>query len=383
MVHTGTTKVAAKQEIASQKIPKAICVWTVESDESTRPRVESSPLTIHEDRITGKGFTSMTCYNLVHKFILLLEAMEISDAKAACSGQRMEKARDNSNMAIGKSRVRKMWYSKLKQKKRKSTLLHWWTFCHHQNTELVLQVAKIQWQSRAPCWNCNRRLWDLRSFYWTGFVGVQHDCRKSDGMLLRDCQIVTDKQPTQCQLTLNWNWRTLPDCSKFESQDVQTCGKIRFSRQRWPTSWANIEDPVVPLERNLCGHPVGGLWWERQFEDMFLDLGWWRSTNLGVSVCSSNTRTIFYRCTRMTQTCPERRRIWLRKRWMKNVDLDEPTSFLDHIYLGCAQRECKQNDIIIEEWTKMLESRISAGATEKLPRRKKPHAKTAAWSYDM
>ena len=51
--------------------------------------------------------------------------------------------------------------------------------------------------------------------------------------------------------------------------------------------------------------------------------------------------------------------------------------------LGCAQRECKPNDIIIEEWTKMFESRISAGATEKLPRRKKSHAKTAAWFYDM
>ena len=31
----------------------------------------------------------------------------------------------------------------------------------------------------------------------------------------------------------------------------------------------------------------------------------------------------------------------------------------------------------------MLESRISAGATEKLPRWEKPHAKTVAWSYDM
>ena len=55
------------------------------------------------------------------------------------------------------------------------------------------------------------------------------------------------------------------------------------------------------------------------------------------------------------------------KKWMKNVDLDEPTSFLDHIYLGCTQRECKPNDIIIEEYTKMFESRVSPGATEKLP----------------
>ena len=31
----------------------------------------------------------------------------------------------------------------------------------------------------------------------------------------------------------------------------------------------------------------------------------------------------------------------------------------------------------------MFESRISAGATEKLPGWEKPHAKTVAWSYDM
>ena len=52
---------------------------------------------------------------------------------------------------------------------------------------------------------------------------------------------------------------------------------------------------------------------------------------------------------------------------MKHVDLDEPTSFLDHVHLGCTQRECKSNEIIIEGFTKMFESRISVGATEKLP----------------
>ena len=45
----------------------------------------------------------------------------------------------------------------------------------------------------------------------------------------------------------------------------------------------------------------------------------------------------------------------------KNVDLDEPTSFLDHVYyLGCTQRECKPNDIIIDQYRKMFESRISS-----------------------
>ena len=32
----------------------------------------------------------------------------------------------------------------------------------------------------------------------------------------------------------------------------------------------SMEDPVVPLERNLCGHPLAGLFWERQFEKIFL-----------------------------------------------------------------------------------------------------------------
>ena len=56
--------------------------------------------------------------------------------------------------------------------------------------------------------------------------------------------------------------------------------------------------------------------------------------------------------------------VW--KKLMKNVDIEEPTSFLDHVYSGCAQRECKLNEKIIGQYNKMSESRISAGATEKL-----------------
>ena len=56
------------------------------------------------------------------------------------------------------------------------------------------------------------------------------------------------------------------------------------------------------------------------------------------------------------------------KKLMKNVDVGEPTSFLDHANLGCAQHECKINEIVIDEFRKMFESRISAGATEKILR---------------
>ena len=72
---------------------------------------------------------------------------------------------------------------------------------------------------------------------------------------------------------------------------------------------------------------------------------------------------------------------------MKDVVLGEPTSFLDHVYLVCTQRECQiSNDIVITERS-MFESRLCAGATEKLPETKatvNPDAKPiSSWSYDM
>ena len=34
---------------------------------------------------------------------------------------------------------------------------------------------------------------------------------------------------------------------------------IRLPRHKWPKSWSSMEDPVVPLERNLYGRPLAGL----------------------------------------------------------------------------------------------------------------------------
>ena len=34
---------------------------------------------------------------------------------------------------------------------------------------------------------------------------------------------------------------------------------IRVPKHKWPESWSTMEDPVVPLERNLYGLPLAGL----------------------------------------------------------------------------------------------------------------------------
>ena len=55
----------------------------MEAYESTRQRLEGTPLKEHEDHIADKGLNSMTLYNLVHTFIHTPQAMKIPDAKAA------------------------------------------------------------------------------------------------------------------------------------------------------------------------------------------------------------------------------------------------------------------------------------------------------------
>ena len=65
----------------------------------------------------------------------------------------------------------------------------------------------------------------------------------------------------------------------------------------------------------------------------------------------------------------------------KEVDLGEPTSFLDHVHLGCTQRQCEISNDIVDNYTTMFESRISAGATEKIPCSE--NLCISSWSYDM
>ena len=65
----------------------------------------------------------------------------------------------------------------------------------------------------------------------------------------------------------------------------------------------------------------------------------------------------------------------------KEVDLGEPTSFLDHVYLGCTQRQCQTSKDMVDNCRTMFESRISVGGTEKLPFPQNLHI--SSWSYGM
>ena len=59
-----------------------------------------------------------------------------------------------------------------------------------------------------------------------------------------------------------------------------------------------------------------------------------------------------YRFTWMTSGKQNLSSMW--KKLMKLMDLGEPTSFIDHVHLGCTQRECKPNDNILTNREKCL-----------------------------
>ena len=135
-----------------------------------------------------------------------------------------------------------------------------------------------------------------------------------------------------------------------------------------------MEDPVLPLERNLYGR----LLWERQVEKFLFkcvlgEVPNWeclfvnRKQGLFLSVYVDDIK-LAGKKQNINQTS---------KVLMKDVDLGEPTSFLDHVYLGCTQRERHMNKDIVDNYRSIFESRISAGTTGKIPET------VSSWSYHL
>ena len=65
--------------------------------------------------------------------------------------------------------------------------------------------------------------------------------------------------------------------------------RIRLPRHRRQPKWDKIDDPVVPLARNLYGHPLAGLLWKRKLEE-FLRQENWENPELGMLIPPSKDK---------------------------------------------------------------------------------------------
>ena len=127
-----------------------------------------------------------------------------------------------------------------------------------------------------------------------------------------------------------------------------------------------MEDPVVPLDSKLYGHPLAGLLWERQFGKVLLEQSREKVLNwdcLYVNRPRGLFLPVYVDDIKLAGKKQNISPTW--KILMTDVDLEEPTSCLDHVYLGCTQTECQISKDIVANCSDMFESGISAGAKEK------------------
>ena len=232
---------------------------------------------------------------------------------------------------------------------------------------------------RSPRWHCEGWSRIVRSIHWTRIISFTNDSSKSHGYHIQTARLRRTSSRRSIIVYPSKNGR----CSQIvEKNPKSECPDIwiRLPRHKGPKSWSSMEDTVVPLEQNLYGHPLAGLKWGRQFEKVVLGNGWEKVRNWE-SFFFNRERIILISVRVDAGKKQNLDPMW--KILMKDVDLGEPTSFLDHVSLGCTQREWKISTDTVDKYRDLYESRISAGATKKLLCSGKPDADISSWSYDM
>ena len=358
---------------ASNKIKtKLACI--PEADETTRMRMGNSMPHYHQDRIAGKGENSLQHYNLVHKFI----PMKIPAAKAAVDKE-WEKLEKISAWYLTKVRSKKAVIDKARASGVTVHFASLMDICHLKNAELEAKHQKYKGRVVLRGDIVKDDSGSYAVFTEQGSSASQVTAAKIMDIISRlpgcDGQ-AADAVSAYTQVKMEGAHKLLK-IPQSECPDIW----IRLPRHKRPKSWSSMEDPVVPLERNLYGHPLAGQW-ERQFEKILLKHGWEKIPNwecLFVHLEKGLFLSVYGDDIKLAGKKQNLDPMW--KVLSKEVDLGEPTSFLDHVYLGCTQRQCKISKDIVDNHRTMFESRSSAVEVEKLPFLQDLHI--SSWSYDM
>ena len=318
-----------------------------------------------EDHIAGKGENFITALQLSPQIYSYASSYENSCSESS-GGQGMEKLEKFSAWNLTKVRSKK---DVIDEARTSGATVHFASLmdiCHLKNAELEAKHQKYK-----------------------GRIVLRGDIVKDDS---GSYAVFTEQRSSASQMTAAKIMdiiSRLPGCdgqaadavsakTQVKMEDAHKLLKIpksecpdiwiRLPRHKWPKSWSSIEDRVVPLERNLYGHPLAGLLWERQFEKILLKHGWEKIPNCECVFVHREKGlflSVYVDDIKLAGKKQNLDPMW--KLLNKEVDLGEPTSFLDHVFLGCTQRQCEISNDIVDNYRTMIESRISAGGVEKLP----------------
>ena len=284
--------------------------------------------------------------------------MKIPAAKAAVGKECEKLERIQAWDKTSQKQIWSDWWSK--KKVEKYTSPHWWTsvIWRMPNWRQSTRNTKVELCSEVILWKTIRCL-----MQYSLNKGHQHHKwqRQKSWISFPEGQVVQDKQLMQHPLVFRSKWKLHQRYSKIlksECPDVW----IRLPRHKWPKSWSGMEDPVVPLERNLYGHPLAGHLLERQFEKILLKHGWVKVSKLSwkrvfLSVYVDDIKLAGKKTKYWSDAESTKQRSWLGRTniftWSCISDVHSKTMW--------------KNKDIVDNYRTKFESRISAGGTEKLP----------------
>ena len=208
--------------------------------------------THHEDHIAGKGNNSLQHYNLVHKFIPMPQELKISAANAAVDKE-WEKLERISAWNLTKVRSKKEVIDEARTKGANVHFASLMDICHVKNAELETKHPK--YKGRVVLRGDTVK--DDSGSYAVSPSASQMTAAKVMDIISRlpGCAgRAADAVSAYTQVKME-DAPKLLKIPKSECPDIW----IRVPRHKWPKSWSSIEDPAVPLERNLHGHPLAGL----------------------------------------------------------------------------------------------------------------------------
>ena len=336
---------------ASKKIQtKLACI--LEADESTRMRMGNSIPQNHEGHIAGKGENSLQHFNLVHKFIPMPQAI----AKAAVDKE-WEKLEKISAWNLTKVKSKKQVIDEARTSGATVHFASLMDICNLKNAELEVKHQKYK-----------------------GRVVLRGDVVKDNS---GSYAVFTEQGSSASQMTaanfmdiisrlLGCDGQAADAVSASEngrcSQIVKN-SKIGVSRHLDSSTTTQMAKIMVQCgrprcSRNLHGHPLAGLLWERQFENILLKHGWEKIPNWECLFVHREKGLFLSVYVDDIKLAGKQNLDPMWKVLNKEVDLGEPTSFLDHVYLGCTQRQCQISKDIVDNYRTMFESRISAGIRE-------------------
>ena len=213
-----------------------------------------------------KGENSLQHYNLVHKFNPMPQAMKIPAAKAAVDKEwgKLEKI---SAWNLTKVKSKKQVIDEARASGATVHFASLMDICHLKNAEVEAKHQKYKGRVVLRGDIVKDDSGSYAVFTEQGSSASQMTAAKIMDIISRlpgcDGQ-AADAVSAYTQVKME-DAHKLLKIPKSECPDIL----IRLPRHKWPKSWSSMEDPVVPLERNLYGHPLAGLYGKGNFRKSY------------------------------------------------------------------------------------------------------------------